>query len=177
MAVVARRSRFARAERERRFLLEPRALVPQLGTDGSSGHREIHDRYLDGTRLRLRKVVHPSGDVALKLTQKIPGEPWGQLTTTYLSQAEYDVLSVLPAATLTKVRHGAGMTYDVFRGRLDGPVMAEVEFDDDDSAAAYATPGGYVEVTRDPRFTGGRLAYADAATVLRAARDLLARAR
>ena len=177
MAVVARRSRFARPERERRFLVAPHALPHPGGAEGDSERREIHDRYLDGTRLRLRRVVHPSGDVDLKLTQKIPGEPWGQFTTTYLSQAEYDVLRVLPAATLTKVRHRAGMAYDACRGPLNGLVLAEVEFDDDEAAAAYAPPSGHLEVTRDLRFTGGRLAYADAASVLRAARELIDEAR
>lgn len=179
MAVVARRSRFARPERERRFLAPPDA-VPRGAVS-----REIHDRCIAATRLRLRRVVHPGGDVELKLTQKVPGDPWGELTTTYLSPAEYEVLRALPAATLVKTRHRPepvqsvhdGIVYDVFHGPLSGLVLAEVEFDDDRAARAYTPPQGLVEVTRDPRFTGGRLASADSEAVLDAARGILALSR
>jgi len=171
VGVVARESRFALPERERRFLV---AEEPPQGGEC----REISDRYLDGTRLRLRRVVHPSGALELKLTQKLPGDPWGRLTTLYLDEPEYDVLAGLPAATLTKRRYRVAESYDVvdvFEGALTGLVVAEIEFDDEGAAEAYVPPDGCVEVTRDPSFTGGALARADAPAVLRRAHDLLAR--
>ncbi len=61
-----------------------------------------------GTRLRLRHSQRlDTGEVELKLTQKIPATPgpvqsW--ITSTYLSHGEYDLLASLPARTLTKTR-------------------------------------------------------------------------
>jgi hypothetical protein len=49
--------KYARIERERRFLV--RAMPPDLDLD--LGFREIRDRYIDGTNLRLRQVRGPDG--------------------------------------------------------------------------------------------------------------------
>ena len=165
-------SAYARVERERRFL------APGPPQRGVMAERRIVDRYLDGTRLRLRRST-PVGDgatpVSLKLTQKIPGRPWGTLTTVYLSEQEYAVLAALPARTLVKRRLSVPpFGYDVFDGPLTGLVLAEAEFPDDERAAALAVPAGLVEVTADARFTGGRLVAGDPAEALRAASDLLA---
>ncbi|MGI8869853.1 MAG: hypothetical protein ACR2F6_13650 [Mycobacteriales bacterium] len=91
--------KYARAERERRFLLR----MPP--TDGIVRTVRIADRYLLGTRLRLRRVTETiSADGAIgrtdyKLTQKVPapgGEP-GLITTMYLDAAEYAVLDPFSA--------------------------------------------------------------------------------
>ena len=60
--------KYARIERERRFLLggppSPAAVT---------GRRRITDRYLPGTRLRLRRIDYlHSGDSQFKFTQKVP---------------------------------------------------------------------------------------------------------
>src|SRR5207244_3418112 len=67
-----REGKYARVELERRFLL---AGVPP--TPAVTASRRITDRYLPGTRLRLRRVDHlDSGACQLKLTQKVPaGRP------------------------------------------------------------------------------------------------------
>jgi CYTH domain-containing protein len=138
--------------------------------------RLIVDRYLDGTRLRLRRVedLDGTGPAALKLTQKVPGAPWGELTTIYVSEQEYALLCGLPAAVLVKERQSVPpLGYDVFRGALGGLVLAEAEFDDDPSAAAYRPPDGLREVTDDVRFTGGALVRADPQEALRAAQAVL----
>ncbi|WP_232792590.1 CYTH domain-containing protein [Actinacidiphila yeochonensis] len=150
--------RYARVERERRFLMgrapEPAAAVTV---------RSITDRYLDGTRLRLRYVQHLDGRREFKLTQKIPagrpGPVQGLITNTYLSADEYRVLAALPGALLAKRRWSVPpLGVDVFEGALRGLVLAEVEFADDVEAAAFTPPPGSVaEVTDDQRFTGGRL--------------------
>ena len=64
--------KYARIERERRFLL---ASAP--AEDLVTRRRQITDRYILGTRLRLRRVRDLSTDACeLKLTQKIPaGQP------------------------------------------------------------------------------------------------------
>ncbi|GIG19771.1 hypothetical protein Cch01nite_04950 [Cellulomonas chitinilytica] len=94
-------SAYARTERERRFLC---AAPPP--TADVVRRRLIVDRYLDGTRLRLRRVeeLDASGPPVHKLTQKLPGVPWGELTTIYVSEHEFALLSELPAATLVKER-------------------------------------------------------------------------
>jgi CYTH domain-containing protein len=169
---MADTSAYARVERERRFL------APGPPLHGVVAERLIVDRYLDGTRMRLRRstpVGDDTGPVSLKLTQKIPGLPWGRLTTFYLSGQEYAVLATLPARTLVKRRLSVPpFGYDVFDCELAGLVLAEAEFPDDERAAALVVPAALVEVTADPRFTGGRLVDGDPAEALRAAADLLA---
>jgi len=49
--------KYARIERERRFLLA----TPPAGIDLAAGYRQLDDLYLEGTRLRLRSVTAPDG--------------------------------------------------------------------------------------------------------------------
>ncbi|MEY9948968.1 hypothetical protein [Kitasatospora sp. GAS1066B] len=160
--------KYARVERERRFLLA--APPPPAAVTAT---RRIADRYLDGTRLRLRMMVEPDDAAPIyKLTQKIPAEHpgpvQGLITNTYLTRAEYEVLAALPAATLDKTRLGVPpLGIDVFDGPLRGLVLAEAEFDSDEAAHAFRPPVAAVaEVTTDPRFTGGRLARAERGELL-----------
>ena len=158
--------KYARAEIERRFLL---AGVPD-GEDVRTVH-EIDDRYIDATRIRLRRMAEVGGPTALKLTQKLPGPDGegrlGVLTSFYLSEDEYAALAALPAAPLSKSRlRIGGYGVDVFRGHLDGLVLAEAEFASVEEAAALR-PAAFcrAEVTADPRFTGGELVRAPRAQV------------
>ena len=158
--------KYARAEIERRFLL---AGVPE-DADVLAVNR-IDDRYLDGTRVRLRRMAQDGGPTLLKLTQKLPAPGpdgrQGALTTLYLSEDEYAAMAVLPAATLSKSRLSiAPYGVDVFRGHLAGLVLAEVEFASAAQAAAFA-PAAFchAEVTADRRFTGGELVRARRAQV------------
>ncbi|PAZ11376.1 hypothetical protein CLM62_35945 [Streptomyces sp. SA15] len=151
--------KYARIERERRFLL---AGPPAPST--VTVIRVITDRYLVGTRLRLRRAERSDvGGCELKLTQKVPvdqpGAVQGLITNTYLSQAEYDLLASLPAAVLYKTRFSVPpLGVDVFDGPLEGLVLAEAEFTGDEEALAFVPPTECVaEVTDDARFTGGRL--------------------
>lgn len=163
-----RDGKYARVERERRFLL-PAPPDPAL----VSGRRRITDRYLTGTRLRLRKVESlDDGAVELKFTQKLPaGRPGpvrGLITNTYLSPAEFDLLATLPGRMLSKVRVTVPpVVVDLFDPPLHGLVIAEREFPDDDAARSFQPPAAVVaEVTDDARFTGGRLARAVRAELL-----------
>jgi len=159
-------SKYARIEIERRFLL---AGVP-VGVEVAAVN-EIDDRYLDGTRLRLRRMAETGGETQLKLTQKVPedggGARHGRLTTIYVSEAEHAVLAGLPAATLTKTRLSIPpYGIDVFHGALAGLCLAEVEFPTVEEAEAHAPPPFCgPEVTTDPRFTGGELVRATAEQV------------
>ncbi|GAA4954294.1 hypothetical protein [Actinoplanes utahensis] len=150
--------KYARVERERRFLLA--APPPPAAVTVT---RTITDRYLTGTRLRLRRADRSDGGCELKLTQKVPaarpGAVQGLITNTYLSPAEYDVLARLPATVLSKIRFSVPpLGVDVFDGRLQGLVLAEAEFTTDEEAQLFVPPADCVaEVTDDIRFTGGRL--------------------
>jgi CYTH domain-containing protein len=154
-------SKYARVEVERRFLL---AGVPH-GTEVLAVH-EIDDRYLDGTRLRLRRMARVGGSTQLKLTQKLPAPDGrgrqGELTTLYLSEAEHAALAGVPAAPLRKSRLSvAPYGIDVFHDALEGLVLAEAEFASvEDAAALRPAPFCHGEVTADRRFTGGELARA-----------------
>ena len=109
--------KYAVVERERRYLLEA---LPDL--PGARVLR-ITDRYLDGTRLRLRRVDEDGCAVVLKLGQKVPVPDGIAHTTTYLSEAEFALLSQLPGRPLEKTRHlHDGWAVDV---HPDGLVLAE----------------------------------------------------
>jgi CYTH domain-containing protein len=153
--------KYARVERERRFLM-----AGEPDRRAVTATRRITDRYLTGTTLRLREMVHlETGEAVYKLTQKVPGDQpdWGLTTTCYLSAAEYRVLAALPAAVLTKTRYSVPpLGVDVFDAPLAPLVLAEAEFDSEAEARAYRLPAGALaEVTADPRFTGGRLAVVE----------------
>jgi hypothetical protein len=172
-APPGKHAKYARPEWERRFLL---AGVPPGPTAKTA---EITDRYLLGTRLRLRRTVEvETGEVEkgascpggtrtyYKLTQKIPapdGGP-GLITTVYLDEAEHERLSALPAAVLRKTRLSIPpLGVDVFAPPLAGLFLAEAEFDSAAELHAFTPPACAVaEVTRDPRFTGGRFAVMSA---------------
>lgn len=156
---------YARIERERRFLLDrfPNAHVVRV--------RHILDRYIDGTRLRLREQSDDGGPPAFKLTQKVParatGAQQGLITSLHLTENEFRLLSQLPASTLRKVRYSVPpFGVDVFEGALRGLRLAEAEFDSPTEAEALAVPDFLLhEVTGDLRFTGGQLANASRSSV------------
>lgn len=126
----------------------------------------IVDRYLPGTRIRLRHAIEVVGNGELersvyKLTQKLPGptaEP-GLITTLYLDAAEYALLAQLPATSLRKTRLSVPpFGVDVFEDALGGLVLGEAEFNDEQSMRSFVPPSGVIaEVTSDERLTGGRL--------------------
>ncbi len=157
-------SRYARVERERRYLL--RGLPPGLKTNDP--HTQITDNYVTGTRLRLRKVRTPeTNEWTLKLTQKhAPAPPdfsHTLITNIYLSPYEYEVLSVFEGNELRKNRYpyehdGRLYSVDLFLGSLRGLVLAETDFDDDAEMDAFPLPPfAHLDVTRDELFTGARL--------------------
>ncbi|HEX8853864.1 MAG TPA: hypothetical protein VF754_10280, partial [Pyrinomonadaceae bacterium] len=123
--------KYERTERERRYLL--RELPPGLKT--SDPHAQITDNYITNTRLRLRKSRWPAtNEWTLKLTQKYAPSPPDfsrtLITSIYLSEEEYEVLSVFEGNELRKNRHpyeheGRKYSVDVFLGDLRGLILAE----------------------------------------------------
>ncbi len=153
--------KYARTERERRFLLAGFPKEVEIVRT-----RRITDRYISGTSLRLRRIIDEDGSAAYKLTQKIPlpgpGAQQGFITNIYLNENEFQVLAQLPARQITKTRHSVPpFGIDVFEGELEGLVLAEIEFDSAMDAESLSLPSFAVqEVSADNRFTGGRLAHA-----------------
>ncbi|MFC6285732.1 hypothetical protein ACFP3Q_00065 [Nocardioides sp. GCM10027113] len=171
--------KYAHVERERRWLL---AAEP-VGLDVSATLR-ITDRYVDGTRLRLREVEHGDGRVVRKLDQKVrlggSGSGAGEVahTTIYLDEPEWAALLVLPSHVLVKRRSicvvdGVRVAVDVFGGHGRGLVLAEVDRGDGPDLGLPAVLDPVAEVTDDEFFTGGALAAAERDEVERRLTDFL----
>jgi CYTH domain-containing protein len=156
--------KYARIERERRFLLaKAPAGLP-------SEHNVICDWYFKGTRLRLRRVETHAGElVALKLTQKYvaPSPVFGQtiITNLYLDEQEFNHLLSLGGCSIRKRRYAHAIgpqpcAIDIFDGHLDGLLLTEIGFDDDVAMTGCPIPEFVVaEVTTEAFFTGANLAY------------------
>lgn len=162
--VSRRRTKYARVERERRYLLRE---LPE-GLRVNDPHTQIFDNYVTGTRLRLRKIRDPQRrEWTWKLTQKFAPDPPDfsrtLITNLYLSQYEYETLAVFEGNEIRKNRYpyehaGRAFSIDVFLGALHGLVLAETEFDTDEELRDFPAPPFAVrEVTNDEAFTGGRL--------------------
>ncbi|MDQ3753914.1 MAG: hypothetical protein M3371_04190 [Acidobacteriota bacterium] len=158
--------KYARVERERRFLL--RELPPDLKL--IDPHTQIFDNYITGTRLRLRKVRFPvKREWTFKLTQKFAPDPSDLsrtlITNIYLSQYEYEVFSVFEANEIRKNRYpyqheGRAYSIDVFLGALHSLILAETDFATDEELRAFPLPSfAALDVTGDEMFTGGKLVY------------------
>jgi CYTH domain-containing protein len=168
-------AKYAKPERERRFVLSE---VPE----GATNPREILDRYLVGTRARVRSV-RSDGTTTYKLGQKVrptPDDPRLVMhTTMYLSQSEYEVFAALAHHQLQKTRlsvalDGLTLAVDAFHDDLEGLVLAEVDLGAGERLFQAFEPPEYciAEVTQDERFTGGQLAVADRPTIERALEEV-----
>lgn len=157
-------SKYARVERERRFLL---ADLPE-GLTRAEPHLQITDNYITGTRLRLRKVRDPrTNKWVVKFTQKFAPDPEDLsrtiITNTYLNALEAETLSVFNSNEIRKNRYrfefdGREFGVDMFLGDLFGLVLAEVSFETDEEMDRFEKPPfAIADVTNDPIFAGGSL--------------------
>lgn len=155
--------KYARIERERRFLMQG---LPE--DVDRADYQRIIDRYIPGTRLRLRRIESPTGEtVALKLTQKYSPDTGNGtdtiITNLYLNEEEFDLLAGLDGLPLHKRRysyHHDGRRYsiDVFEGVLTGLILCEIEAESAESLATIPLPPFALrEVTDDLFYTGGHL--------------------
>ncbi len=161
---VVPESKYARVERERRYLLHD---LPE-GLSRADHHLQITDNYITGTRLRIRKVRDPKTNKWIaKFTQKFAPNPKDPsrtiITNTYLNAIEAETLSVFEANEIRKNRYkfefeGHEFAIDMFLGDLFGLVLAETSFDSDDELDNFQMPPFAVaDVTSNEIFTGGRL--------------------
>jgi len=160
--------KYARIERERRFLLErlPEHVDPE-------DYVRLRDCFVSGTFLRLRRVERPDGaEVVTKLGQKIacPDAPDDarrrQMTTIYLAPGEGPALASLDGPRSMKRRYtlqeqGWTWAIDVWEepSAAAGTILAEVECPSDAELDAIRAPGWVLrEVTDDASFSAFTLA-------------------
>jgi CYTH domain-containing protein len=157
-------SKYARIERERRYLLRD---LPE-GITRPDPHLQITDNYITGTRLRIRKVREPrTNKWTVKFTQKFAPDPNDLsrtiITNTYLNALEAEVLSVFDTNEIRKNRYpfefeGRKFSIDMFLGDLFGLVLAETSFETDEELDTFTNPPfALTDVTNEPLLTGGRL--------------------
>ena len=157
-------SKYARLERERRYLLQD---LPE-GLTRADPHVQITDNYITGTRLRLRKVRDPrTNKWTVKFTQKFAPNPADLsrtlITNTYLNADECQVLSIFEGNEIRKNRYpfeweGRKFAIDMFLGDLFGLVLAEVSFETDEELDIFPTPTfAIAEVSNNEMFGGGKL--------------------
>lgn len=162
--IVPAESKYARVERERRYLLQD---LPE-GLTRADPHLQITDNYITGTRLRIRKVREPrTNKWTVKFTQKFAPNPADFsrtiITNIYLNALEAETLAVFDANEIRKNRYsfafeGHEFSVDMFLGDLFGLVLAEVSFETDEELDSFSKPAFAVaEVTNNELFTGGRL--------------------
>lgn len=149
--------KYARLEHERRFLVSD---PPDLS---AAPVRLIEDLYIDGGRLRLRKVTDLAGGETLYKLCKKYGAPAGEaepITNLYLTAGEHAAFAGLPGATLRKRRFTVdGVSLDVFEGALEGLMIAEAEAESAEAIAARAFPAWCGrEITGETRYSGAVLA-------------------
>jgi len=175
--VLPSASKYARIERERRYLLQD---LPE-GLTRASPHLQITDNYITGTRLRLRKLRNPQTNKwTVKLTQKFApnNEDLSRtvITNIYLNALEVEMLAVSDANEIRKNRYpfefaGRQFSVDMFLGDLFGLVLAEVSFATDEELKDYAKPSfAIAEVTNNELFTGGKLCQISFADIREAIR-------
>lgn len=176
---VVPESRYARCERERRYLLRD---LPD-GLTRASPHVQITDNYITGTRLRLRKVRDPyTNRWTVKFTQKFAPNHENLartlITNIYLNAAEAEALGVFEANEIRKNRYpfefeGRRFSIDMFLGDLFGLVLAETDFQTDEELESFAQPPfAIAEVTNLELFTGGNLCHVTFEEIREAVRTL-----
>lgn len=147
--------KYAVVERERRYLL---ASLPE----GVTSTNDILDRYVTGTRLRLREVRGSDGSVTRKLGHKVrlsEGPAEVACTNFYLNEHEWALLAGLPAKLLRKRRHlvhrdGLLVAIDEHE---DGTLIAEIDDRDQRLKVVPDWLDVVDDVSDDEAWTGVRL--------------------
>jgi CYTH domain-containing protein len=157
-------SKYARIERERRYVLQD---LPE-GLTRVDPHLQITDNYITGTRLRLRKVRDPrTNKWTVKFTQKFAPDQRDLsrtiITNTYLNALEAETLAIFNGNEIRKNRYpfqfaGKSFAVDMFLGDLFGLVLAEVSFETDEELDSFQQPPfALADVTNNEIFSGGKL--------------------
>ncbi len=161
---------YSRYEIEKKFLLKE---LPEILPES---YIDIHDHYLKNSNLRLRIERSNTGEIiGRKLTRKERATDLGAETSimTSLNLTENDLLALgmLNGSSLKKRRYieefsERRIIYDQFQGELSGLVLAEIEFKSYEALSKFELNcSGWVEVTGNPEYSGGYLAFKASANV------------
>lgn len=149
---------YTKPETERRWLVQSGEVWDAQVTRV----RKIEDRYIEGTRLRLRMVVENGLPQIYKLGKKYEPVQAGfhHVVSTYLSEAEYQLLATLPARVARKRRLSVyGGALDIYEVPNAGLQIFEVEFASKEIADSYVPPSGVCkEITDEHQYSGYALA-------------------
>lgn len=149
--------------------IERKWLVPQAPEEALAAHSvRIEQGYLtiggDGAETRVRR----KGEQAY-LTVKSGSGMTRSEHEVELTDEQFDALwPATEGARVLKQRHvlraddGHTIELDVYGGKLEGLIVAEVEFDDPWGAESFVAPSWFgLEVTDDPEYKNHRLALRD----------------
>lgn len=154
--------KYSHIEKERRYLLRNSSLhITPVRT------LAIHDQYLPGSTIRLRRTEEVGKPAVYKLGQKIRVSENSPSkiahTSIYITEEEFELFASLSTKKIEKTRllfplGQSTLAVDVFIGAHLGLVLAEV-----DTGVSVSVPEPLPievvrEVTEDERFTGGVLA-------------------
>jgi adenylate cyclase len=146
--------------------IERKFLVRELPPEAREGRaEEIEQGYLVAgpTEVRIRR----SAGVSQELTVKSGSGLRRVEVTLPLTSEQFSELWPVVRCSLEKRRTTFALgpwnvEVDVYRGKLDGLVVAEVEFGTEAEAHAFGPPAWFgAEVTGDERFRNSALAAAD----------------
>ena len=166
-------TKYTRVEYERRFLVSPQA---DWWSAVEPYSKVFEDKYLAGTRLRLRiQTDTDTGRRLIKLNQKLesPSPYFRTIGRILLSPEEFGLFEGLAGYRLNKTRYyhrssGQVFSLDRFEGELEGLVLCETEAEGLDELMRIELPAFATrEVTEDPFFTGGNLCRTTRADLLR----------
>ena len=159
--------KYARMEFERRWLVDPVRRPPLDGCFSTL----IEDRYIQGSRMRLRRMSRTDlQEVKWKLTKKYGCEAARArpIVTIYLTEREYDLYRALPADELVKRRYhlehgGFWWSVDLFEGQFAGLELIECEAGERAALDALVPPDWALrEITDLPQWQSGALARTQA---------------
>ncbi len=150
--------KYALAEIERRWLVD----LDAVGDLRERPNFEIEDLYIEGTRLRLRRMTWTGREPVYKLCKKYGrrSELTEPITNLYLDADEHRLLAGLPGRRIRKRRFRvAGGSLDIFESPQDGLAIFEREFENEAGARAFHPPAFVSrEITGDPGYSGAGLA-------------------
>jgi CYTH domain-containing protein len=149
--------KYSLAEIERRWLAD----LSRVGSLSQLPMRTIEDLYVEGTRLRVRKIVG-ADSIAHKLCKKYgkSAATFERITNIYLTEEEYRLLCKLPGKRVRKRRYsiaeGSLDIYDVPKNEI---AIFEIEFPDEQLAHSYVPPDFATrEITDDATYSGAMFA-------------------
>lgn len=150
--------------RQKAFLIEalPEPLTP------ADKHLQIFDNYIEGTRIRLRKVRMPETKRwTWSLEQIFPCSEGNfervKISRFVLNEAEYETFKIFEGREIRKNRYfydldGIGFEIDIYLGRLWGLNIAKVYFETKAEQMNFKLPEfAVLEITNDEFFAGESL--------------------